>query len=90
MALVFLPGNSAVPGYMWPGYVNPGQPVLGDTQQFNGYLFTAGETLIYPQYLDGLTMKTLVAVPGNAYIIIPVGGNPGLALPPDDDGTWIA
>jgi hypothetical protein len=81
------PGDYAVPGLLWPGFALPGQPAAGLTG--GEWTFTGNYPCIYPQYLDSSTELTLVAQPGGAYYITPVGGDPGVADPPGD-GRWIS
>jgi hypothetical protein len=81
------PGDYAVPGLMWPGFILPAQPVTGYVT--GGWLFTGNYPLIYPQYIDATTQVTLVVQPGGSYYITPVGGDPGVADPPGD-GRWTA
>lgn len=80
------PGDYAVPGLIWPGFMLPGQPVAGFVQ--GEWLFTGLYTCIYPQHIDATTEFTLTAQPGGSYDINPVGGDPGVTEPPGD-GRWI-
>lgn len=85
-APTFFPGDYAVPGLIWPGFMLPGEPVTGAAAA--SWLFTGNYTCIYPQHINSSTEFTLVAQPGGAYDINPAAGNPGVSEPPGD-GRWI-
>ena len=79
---------NAAPGAMWPGSIWPGEPLSGAAPPPSDmWRFTEGYTCIYQDYLDAVTMKTLVAQPGGTYQITPVGGDPGIPAIPGD-GRW--
>lgn len=49
-------------------------------------LYTGHVTMTYPDYIDAITGKTLVCVPGQSYTIIPASGHTssaGQAMPTD-------
>jgi hypothetical protein len=81
------PGFYAVPGSMFPGSAWPGVPPGAGADQYA--IFTGGEALTYPQYLDVRAQHTLVAQPGREYDVELASGYPGPPAAIPDDGRWI-
>lgn len=80
---VTLPGDYSVPGMTWPGSWWPGETATAPAGTLLS--FTGLNVLTYPQYLDAVTQKTLVASPGGAYYVIATGP----AAPIPTDGRWM-
>jgi len=74
--------RSSVPGMSVPGMAVPG---LDGTSGGAGLFQYLGHVQAY--YLDVLTQKTLSAVPGGFYSMVPVDSRAGLTVPPPDH-SW--
>lgn len=63
------PGRIAVPGAMQPGLAQPGLPYQPQPGALE-LLFTGPYALTYTRYLDvGAGLRTLVAEPGQSYVV---------------------
>ena len=76
--------NSSVPGMAVPGLAVPGRDGTGTGAQFQ---YLGHVQAYYLDYLDTLTGKTLSAVPGGFYSMVPVNSRAGLTIPPPDH-SW--
>jgi hypothetical protein len=82
---VSVPQNSSVPGLAVPGLSVPG---LDGTGLITFYAYLGHVPGAYCDYLDVLTQKTLFAVPGGSYAMVPVNSRRGLTIPPPDN-CWL-
>jgi len=80
----YLPSFNAVPGFMSPGMLFPGEPVNLGVR----YAYAGNTPLWYLDYLDADTRATLYATPGGNYRILIANTRAGLTIPPDD-GRWL-
>ena len=81
--MITYPGDYAVPGSMQPGTIVPGTPLTGSGTPM--YVYTGSTELIFPDFLgstDGVHWTTLTAVPGRAYLILPVDQRAGYPAAP--------
>ena len=76
--------HSSVPGLAVPGLAVPG---LDGTSAGTQYQYLGHVQAYYLDYLDVLTQKTLSAVPGGSYSMVPVNSRAGLTVPPPDH-SW--
>jgi hypothetical protein len=76
--------HSSVPGLGVPGMAVPGLDGTGAGAQ---YQYLGHVQAYYLDYLDVLTQKTLSAVPGGFYSMVPVNSRAGLTVPPPDH-SW--
>ncbi len=76
--------RSSVPGLAVPGTAVPG---LDGTSAGAQYEYIGHVPVYYLDYLDVFTQKTLYAVPGGTYSMIPVNSRAGLTIPPPDH-SW--
>lgn len=80
-----LPYFSAV-----PAIAVPAQFTIAFTGQggLSYYKYIGHQSLYYLDYLDLVTGRTLYAVPGGIYAILPVNSRQGLSEPPPDSWRW--
>ena len=76
--------HSSVPGLAVPGMAVPG---LDGTSPGAQYQYLGHVQAYYLDYLDVLTQKTLSAVPGGSYSMVPANSRAGLTIPPPDH-SW--
>ena len=80
-----LPGFSSVPGQQVPGQIDPAfltaLPLPGPVY----HSYYGHYVLYYEDYVDQVTSKILIAVPGGSYAMAVVSNRAGLTVPPPDN-----